>query len=158
MRQTDDDDDITVVQALIAAAFSGDRQTLASGSIDRTINLWDIEAGAESRTLKGHSGWDMSVAFSGDGQMLTSGSDDHTIKLWDTKTGVELHTLQAHSDSVWSVAFSGDGQTLASGAELKPMANTLYAEGHTSNQSYSIPQLHDSTSSNISPQVSVPNN
>ncbi|KAH1972253.1 hypothetical protein KXV92_005967 [Aspergillus fumigatus] len=140
-RRTDDDDDSTAVQALIAAAFSGNRQTLASGSVDRTIDLWDIEAGAEYRTLKSHSG-----------------SDDHTIKLWDTTTGVELHTLQGHSDSVWSVAFLGDGQLLASGAELKPMANTLYAEGHTSNQSYSIPQLHDSASSNISPQVSVSNN
>ncbi|KAF4237524.1 hypothetical protein CNMCM8980_002427 [Aspergillus fumigatiaffinis] len=66
-RRTDDDDDSTAVQALIAAAFSGDRQTLASGSVDRTINLWDIEAGAEPRTLKGHSGWVRSVAFSGDG-------------------------------------------------------------------------------------------
>lgn len=64
MRQTDDDDDSTAVQALIAAAFSGNRQTLASGSVDRTIDLWDIEAGAEYRTLKSHSGWVTSLAFS----------------------------------------------------------------------------------------------
>ncbi|KAF7136923.1 hypothetical protein CNMCM5793_006585 [Aspergillus hiratsukae] len=123
----------------------------------------------QMQTLEGHSDWVRSAAFSGDGQTLASGSDDHTIKLWDTKTGAELQTLKGHSDSVSSVAFSGDGQTLASGsddhtiklwdtktgAELKPVANTVYAEGHTSTKSSSILQLYDSTSSDISPQVSV---
>ncbi|KAF7171101.1 hypothetical protein CNMCM6106_005561 [Aspergillus hiratsukae] len=152
-----------------SVAFSGDGQMLASGSGDHTIKLWDTKTGAEIETLKGHSGSVRSVAFSGDGQTLASGSDDHTIKLWDTRSGAEVQTLKGHSDSVSSVAFLGDGQTLFSGsddhtiklwdtktgAELKPVANTVYAEGHTSTKSSSILQLYDSTSSDISPQVSV---
>jgi hypothetical protein len=38
------------------------------------------------------------------------------------------------------------------------VTDTLYAEGHTITKSSSIPQLHDSTSWNISPQVSVSDN
>jgi WD40 repeat protein len=155
-----------------SVAFSGDGQTLASGSADRTIKLWDIKSGVELQTLKGHSGSVSFLAFSGDGQTLASGSQDYTIQLWDTKTGRELQRLTGHSDSVWSVAFSGDGQTLASGsinnitklwdiktgAELEPVTNTLYSEGHTSTKSHSTPQLHDSISSYVCPQVSVSDN
>jgi WD40 repeat protein len=157
---------------VMSVAFSGDGQMLASGSDDDTIKLWDTKTGAELHTLKGHSDQVTSVAFSSDGQMLASGSGDHTIKLWDAKTGAELQTLKGHTDQITSVAFSDDGQMLASGSgdrsiklwdaktgtELKPLANSLYVEGHTSNKSSSIPQLHDSSSSTISPQLSVSDN
>ncbi|MCL1463018.1 WD40 repeat domain-containing protein, partial [Argonema galeatum] len=65
-----------------SVAFSPDGQTLASGSDDKTIKLWDIRSGQLKTTLTGHSDDVNSVAFSPDGQTLASGSDDKTIKLW----------------------------------------------------------------------------
>lgn len=65
-----------------SVAFSPDGQTVASGSKDKTIQLWDVATGALVKTLVGHTDWVWSVAFSPDGQMLASGSEDHTIKLW----------------------------------------------------------------------------
>src|SRR6266478_2779264 len=104
------------VDPVNSVAFSPDGQTLASGSADKTIKLWNVTSGKEVLTLKGHTNTVFSVAFSPDGQTLASGSNDDTIKLWNVATGKEVRTLTGHKTSVYSVAFSPDGQTLASGS------------------------------------------
>ncbi len=102
-----------------SVAISPDGQTLASGSWDDTIKLWNLATGKELRTLTGHKSSVQSIAISPDGQTLASGSFDKTIKLWNLKTGDLLRTLTGHKNRVWSVAISPDGQTLASGSEDK---------------------------------------
>jgi WD40 repeat protein len=100
-----------------SVAYSPNGQTLASGSWDNTIKLWNVKTGNLLQTLTGHSKDINSVAYSPDGQTLASASNDNTIKLWNVKTGNLLQTLEGHSYSVNSVAYSPDGQTLASGSD-----------------------------------------
>ncbi|MHC5673305.1 protein kinase domain-containing protein [Nostoc sp.] len=99
-----------------ALAISPDSNTLASGSDDKIVQLWDLKTQKVLASLLGHSQAVKSVTFSPDGQILATASDDKTIKLWQVETLEEICTLLGHSHAVKSVVFSPDGQILASGS------------------------------------------
>lgn len=104
-----------------SVAFSADGKTLASGSVEGTVRLWDVTDPTMVRPLgqplTGHTGSVWSVAFSADGKTLATGSFEGTVRLWDVtdpKTARPLgQALTGHTGPV-SVAFSAVGKTLAS--------------------------------------------
>jgi WD40 repeat protein len=96
----------------MSVAWSADGR-LASGSVDNTVIVWDLERGLPAHTLEGNADWVSSVAWSVD-RRLASGSLDGTVVVWDLERGLPAQTLEGHAGTVWSVARSADGW-LASG-------------------------------------------
>jgi WD40 repeat protein len=86
--------------------------TLASGSYDRTVILWDLRTGRMRRRLLGHRHSVATVAFSPSGESLASG-DCTTVRLWDGESGERKRTLTGICEP-W--VFSSDGRFLIAGS------------------------------------------
>ncbi len=93
-------------------AFTSDGKTLVSASSDRTVRLWDTEAGRQIRTLSGHSGAVFGVALSADSSWIVSAGGDATIRLWDRISGRQLKQIDAPG-ALYTVAMHADGKTVA---------------------------------------------
>jgi WD domain, G-beta repeat len=94
-----------------SARFSKDGQTVAMGTSNGAVKLFDVASGHRLRMLIIGRSVD-SLAFSPDGTTLALSSDDGLIRFFDTKSWCETKQIN-NSDMTEGIAFSPDGTLLA---------------------------------------------
>ncbi|KAL4939503.1 hypothetical protein BDV06DRAFT_230986 [Aspergillus oleicola] len=67
---------------------------LASGRVDGTVVIFDVETNGVARKLKGHVRQIQSLSWSRDGRYLLSSSQDWKCILWDLKDGSRVRTVR----------------------------------------------------------------
>jgi len=103
--------------AFLTVAFRPDGKTIATGSQDTSIRLWNAETGKEIAILQGHQGYVDAVAFSPDGEKIVSWARDGQLFLWDLSVAKPSHRSLGKTKG--GAAFSPNGRWVASGGPSK---------------------------------------
>ncbi len=97
-----------------ALAFTLNGETLAVGTKDKHIQLWNVTDRQHIGSLEGHKYVVCELAFSPDGKTLASGDTGGKIHLWELSTRRHFTTFEGPKSYVRTLAFTPDGKTLAS--------------------------------------------
>lgn len=74
--------------------WSKDKQTIASGSEDRTVGIWSVRTGRLLQILEGHANSVVALDWSNDEKLLASKSLDGTVRIWRTDTWQATATIR----------------------------------------------------------------
>jgi WD40 repeat protein len=136
------EDNITSLAGLdpnaFSASLSSSSTVIATGSMDRTIRIWDIRAKkSQIFVLRGHGDSVLSLTWSEEGRALISGSKDKMIKIWDTRAGRLRSTSEKHFGSVHSIRSLADYYQLLGISSGKLQQGTSGASGEAISSSAS---------------------
>ena len=102
--------------AIWALAACGDKKTLAVGSEDGTVRLFDLAKNEQRAQVNGHRGpvWAIDFHPTNEKQFVTAG-DDGVVKVWNVDDVTNPEELSTGIGGVRAAAFSPDGEHLAIG-------------------------------------------
>ncbi|NXU46566.1 WSDU1 protein, partial [Drymodes brunneopygia] len=67
---------------VLACAFSCDGQMIVSGSVDKSVIIYETSTGSTLHTLSQHTRYVTTCAFAPDSPLLATGSMDKTVHIW----------------------------------------------------------------------------
>ncbi|OAX36721.1 WD40 repeat-like protein [Rhizopogon vinicolor AM-OR11-026] len=111
-RDEGDDDGVYTI------ALSPKGNTIAAGSGDGIVKLWDVEVGKVVAKSKGHAFTVWTICWSADGEGVVSGSTDGTAGLWDVEPSGKIvldQLIKTGHEYVYAVIYSPDMTMVATG-------------------------------------------
>ena len=110
-----------------SVAYSPDGSTVAAGSMDKKVRLWDTQTPKLKATLTGHAGPVDTIVYSPDGKTIATaaGWTDDTVHLWDAVTGETRAVLTGYIH-INALAYSPDGKTIATGGDYRSNSLQLW--------------------------------
>ena len=120
---------------VFAVSWAPDGVSVASGSRDTTVRIWNATTGEDHYIYRGHHSCVLSVAWSPDGHYIASGDTKGIVHVWNVgadlsrpppiyrppanpfEEQVTLVTYRGHTRFVRSITWSPDGKYIASGGD-----------------------------------------
>jgi len=95
--------------------FSPDGRTVAAGSYDTDLRLWNVSNGELLRRVDELTVSMFAMSFSPDGKWLATAGVDRIVYLWDTATWRIARKLTGQPEMISALDFSPDGKRLVTG-------------------------------------------
>src|SRR5262249_4520810 len=100
---------------LTSLAFAPDGRTVAAGSLDRNVYLWQLGR-EDPRAVLVHGAKVHYLAYSPDGRTLAAAAMGGLVKVWDADSGRKRNTLKGQAGCLHALCYAPDGRTLATAA------------------------------------------
>jgi WD40 repeat protein len=101
-----------------SVAYSPDDSTMATGSANGTVTLWDDDA---FRQIGGYMNTDATpagVAYSPNDTMIATANTNGTLQLWDAASHQQIGpSMIADKQKLWNAAFSPNGKLIATASD-----------------------------------------
>jgi WD40 repeat protein len=112
---------------VLSVAFGSDGKQLASGSIDKTVRIYDCENDYLCiKILEGFAQFVRHIIFNPDGEKIAAAEDKDDyknpisiVRIWGTMKNygtIDTYFKERHSSNVTSIVFSPDGKIVATGS------------------------------------------
>ncbi len=106
-------------RGITSACFSHDGRSIATGSKNNFVRIFDVAVGTEILTTVKHRGHVLSLCFSLDGNRIATATEHDCVRVFDVATGKKILKISncSHGSGVTSLCFSPDGMGLAIGSD-----------------------------------------
>jgi len=105
-------------ESVECVAFSATTPFSITGSMDGTMNIWDLNT-LQARSACEHGAGVTRVVPHPTRPLIATGSVDGVVRIWDDRTGACVRRLHGHKDVILELAFSLDGTGVISGSDDK---------------------------------------
>ncbi|KXS18604.1 WD40 repeat-like protein [Gonapodya prolifera JEL478] len=99
-----------------AVGFSPTLPVFATGSLDGSLKLWDVQTMRLRHTLS-HDDGITHLAWHSSSPLITTSSTDRTVRVWDARSGSCERTWTGHRQPILDFAITRDGSSVVTASD-----------------------------------------